>query len=88
MAIEMCFEFLDDFQDPIQGGISGLYIRFFRNNAACSVTEDETELLEDPARVEPPALQKFKSSNHVLQWMVRTYCVIKYLNKFVNSGET
>ena len=81
VTIEMCFEFLDDFEDPVKGGISALVNRYFGDHAY-SVTEDETELLEDPTRVEPVGLQMFKSNNHVLQWMVRTHCVIKYLNKF------
>ena len=63
-AIEMSFEFLDDFQDPVQGGISGLI------NA---VVTDPTV----GSRTVAPGLWKNKSSpvkfnkhNHVLQWMV------------------
>ena len=73
VAIEMYFEFLDDFQDPVKGCISGLIDRLCGNHCRTyPVTEDETELLEDPTWDEPVGLEKFNSHNHVLQWMVRT----------------
>lgn len=71
MAIEMNFEFLDDFKDPVKGGIHGLVNRLYASSHTNSGIEDETELLENPTQVEPEGLEKFKSQNHVLRWMVR-----------------
>ena len=74
----MCFQFLDDFQDPVKGGICGLVNGLYDNHHksySVNATEDETELVEQPTDAEPLAepvgLEKFDSNNHVLQWMVR-----------------
>ena len=66
-AIEMSFEFLDDFQDPVQGGISGLVKTLLTN------TEDVNLGLHtvDPGLWKNKSSpEKFNKHNHVLQWMV------------------
>ena len=74
-AIEMSFEFIDDFQDPIQGGLYGMVNTLFVNPGA---QEDGTSELQvnaiQPHKTEPAPPAKFNSHNHVLQWMVRTSC--------------
>ena len=69
-AIEMSFEFLDDFEDPVQGGIYGFF------NSVFSDTSDNGSSLGsqtlDPAlwkNITSPI--KFNKHNHVLQWMVK-----------------
>ena len=72
VAIEMCFEFLDDFQDPVKGCLSRLVDRLCNSHhSAYSFTEDGTELLEAPKQDELIGLKEFDNHNHVLQWMVR-----------------
>ena len=68
-AIETSFEFLDDFQDPIKGGIYGLVNTLFANP---TVQEDENLELQpvDPKKY-PVSPVKFNKHNHVLQWMVK-----------------
>ena len=61
-AVEMSFEFLDDFQDPIKGGIYGAINTLFANPAA---EDDSTQFQKHLSPV------KFNRHNHVLQWMVR-----------------
>ena len=69
-AIEMSFEFLDDFQDPIKGGLYGLV------HSCCqrlSTQDDSFELEEanaSQAREFPTSPVEFNNQNHVLQWMV------------------
>ena len=74
-AIEMSFEVIDDFQDPIQGGLYGAVNTLFVNDGA---QQDETSETQTEAaqfhKTEPVPLSKFNSHNHVLQWMVRTSC--------------
>lgn len=70
-AIEMCFEFLDDFQDPIKGGIYGLV------HSCCHDSSTQDEYLElqggNSLRVRkfPTSPVKFDNQNHILQWMVK-----------------
>ena len=70
-AIEMSFEAIDDFQDPIKGGLYGIVNTLFVNPGA----EYETSQMQAEAaqfhKTEPVPLAKFNSHNHVLQWMVR-----------------
>ena len=68
-AIEMSFEFLDDFQDPVQGGIYGLINTLFASSNEEAILGSDTV---DPAlwkNKESPV--KFNKHNHVLQWMVK-----------------
>ena len=71
-AIEMSFEFLDDFQDPVQGGIYGLVQSVFTNRSAQNTTLGSQTLdPEDWKGVSSPV--KFNRHNHVLQWMVKRH---------------
>ena len=68
-AIEMSFEFLDDFQDPVVGGINGLVHTVFSNTSPDGSLGSQTV---DPTlwkHASSPV--KFNRHNHVLQWMVR-----------------
>ena len=71
-AIEMNFEFLDDFQDPIQGGLYGVVNTLFGKTSTNNETSDLQAGSVEFHRTEPPPLVKFNSHNHILQWMVRT----------------
>ena len=77
-AIEMSFEFLDDFQDPIKGGLYGLVNTMFTNPAV----QDEIDLqrVESPRRPQKytPLPVKFNKHNHVLQWMVNRLVLLHY----------
>ena len=81
----MCFEFLDDFQDPIKGGIYGVVHTLFVNPDA----EDETsEIQVISGRVQksgPVSPVKFNKSNHILQWMASLHImcfILKYTCEF------
>ena len=63
-AIEMRFEFLDDFQDPIKGGLNGLVHSCCQR---CS-TQEEANTTQDEDFPKSPV--EFNNENHVLQWMV------------------
>ena len=68
-AIEMSFEFLDDFQDPVEGGINGLLHTVFSNSGANGTLGSQTV---DPSLWKHTSSPiKFNKHNHVLQWMVR-----------------
>lgn len=68
-AIETTFEFLDDFQDPVKGGIYGLVNKIF---VSPNVQDEETQQLTDSQWHQkfPTSPVKFDKHNHVLQWMV------------------
>ena len=70
-AIEMSFDFLDDFQDPIEGGIYGVVHTLFANPDA---EDDNLEAqVTSSGRVQksgPVSPVKFIKRNHILQWMV------------------
>ena len=69
----MCFEFLDDFQDPIKGGIYGVVHTLFANPDAEDETS-ETQIISGQLQKSGPVSPvKFKKRNHVLQWMVSVY---------------
>ena len=76
-TIKISFEFLDDIQDPVKGGNSGLVNRLCSH--CCKMysvnnTDDETEQTGHPTHFEqrePARLKKLNSNNHVLQWMVK-----------------
>ena len=72
-AIEMSFEFLDDFQDPVKGGIYGLINAIFGNS---DVQDEETQQIADSQwhRKFPASPVKFDKHNHILQWMVTASC--------------
>ena len=78
-AIETSFEFLDDFQDPVKGGIYGCINKFFVNS---NVQDEETQQLTDSRwdRKFPTSPVKFDKHNHILQWMVTSvlYCVAQF----------
>ena len=80
-AIEMSFDFLDDFQDPIEGGIYGVVNTLFANPDA----EDNISDIElNPRSAEksgPVSLVKFQKRNHILQWMVCA-CIICLILKY------
>ena len=69
-AIEMNFEFLDDFQDPTKDGLRGLV------RSCCSIPCIEDDTLEQgttytlQGRRFPTSPVDFNIQNHVLQWMV------------------
>ena len=66
----MSFEFLDDFQDTIKGGIHGLVNTIFANP---HVQDEGLNPVATTARVQkfPSFPVKFKKQNHVLEWMVK-----------------
>ena len=69
-AIEMDFEFLDDFQDPIKGGLYGLVRSYYHNS---STQDDSLELgavASSETRKFPVSPVEFSNHNHILQWMV------------------
>lgn len=69
-AIEMSFEFLDDFQDPVEGGLYGFINTVFANSSSGATTLGSQTV--NPAlwkNAETPV--KFSQNNHVLQWMVK-----------------
>ena len=78
-AIEMSFEFLDDFQDPIKGGICGLV------HSICGSSGAGYEQLElqgaDTLRPQkyPTLPIRFNKHNHVLNWMVKPFRVVQFL---------
>ena len=78
-AIEMNFEFLDDFQDPTKEGLLGLV------HSCCSIPCIEDGTLEQgrtntlQGRKFPTSPLDFSIQNHVLQWMVIKYEVSAYL---------
>ena len=89
-AIEMNFEFLDDFEDPIKGGLYGLV------HSCCQTppTQDNSLELEEantPQTKEFPASPvEFNNQNHVLQWMVIIIYVIlckSFFIKFTYIGQ-
>ena len=68
-AIEMSFEFLDDFQDPVEGGIYGLINTVFSNPSQGGTLGLQTV---DPTLWKNKSSPiKFNKHNHVLQWMVK-----------------
>ena len=69
-AIEMSFEFLDDFQDPIQGGIYGLLHTVFSNPGVQDGTL-ELQTIDPTVWKNAPSPVKFNRHNHVLRWMVK-----------------
>jgi len=72
----MSFEFLDDFQDPIQGGIYGLINTVFANSSQGATLPSQTVDTLLWKGTKSPV--KFSRHNHVLQWMVR-----KIINYFL-----
>ena len=71
-AIEMSFEFLDDFQDPVQGGIYGLINTIFTNTSEDVTLGSDTDSTVDPALWKNSSSPvKFNKHNHILQWMVK-----------------
>ena len=68
-AIEMSFEFLDDFQDPVQGGIIGFMNTVFSNfNQGATLGSHTVNPALWKNEITPI---KFNRSNHILQWMVK-----------------
>ena len=64
----MSFEILDDFQDPVKGGIYGFVNTVFINH---TVQDEETPITDSRWHHEfPTSPIKFDKHNHVLQWMV------------------
>lgn len=69
-AIEMSFEFLDDFQDPVEGGLYGFIHTVFANSSLGTTTlGSQTVNAALWKNAETPV--KFNQNNHVLQWMVK-----------------
>ena len=71
----MSFDFLDDFQDPIEGGIYGIVHTLFANPDA---EDDISEIEMTSGQVQksgPASPEKFQKRNHVLQWMVSA-CIL------------
>lgn len=68
-AIEMSFEFLDDFQDPVEGGIYGFINQVFTNDSQAATLGSRTLNTAEWKNAETPV--KFSQNNHVLQWMVK-----------------
>ena len=85
-AIEMSFEFLDDFQDPVEGGIYGFINGVFSNGSQAATLGSQSVDTALWKNAETPV--KFNQNNHVLRWMVKkgTF-VIKFLICFVNLGQ-
>jgi len=69
VALEMSFEYLDDFEDPPGGGIHGFYNSLFgatRNNGTLGLNT-----LPEAVWVNNTMIPKrFDRNNHVLHWMV------------------
>ena len=69
----MSFEVIDDFQDPIKGGLYGIVNTLFVNHGARENESSETQTeAAQFHKTEPVPLTKFNSHNHILQWMVIT----------------
>ena len=86
-AIETSFEFLDDFQDPVKGGIYGLVNKVFMNP---DVQDEETQQLTDSQWHQkfPTSPVKFDKHNHILQWMVTTApCTMQHNFIVFNLGQ-
>ena len=75
----MSFEILDDFQDPVKGGIYGFVNTVFINH---TVQDEETPITDSRWHHEfPTSPIKFDKHNHVLQWMVtKESLVYRYIH--------
>ena len=84
-ALEMTYEFLDDFEDPVEGGIRGFYNSTFETTPSHGTLGLRT--LPEPAKwTDRKAPKYFDKNNHVLSWMVnnRLDAACKY---YTNSTE-
>ena len=81
-AIEMSFEFLDDFQDPIKGGIYGLVNTVFTNSHAQDENLNQVTSVERVQKF-PTSPVKFNRHNHVLEWMVCKRHFIIYVCRYM-----
>jgi len=69
-AIEMSFDYLDDFQDPPGGTFHRFHQALYGSGSdQVGFTELSTTISQDQKSSSQPV--EFDRSNHVLQWMVR-----------------
>ena len=74
-AVEMTYEFLDDFEDPVEDGIRGFYNSMFGTISGSGTLGFRT--LPEPAKWDGRKAPKyFDINNHVLSWMVsNNFCL-------------